>query len=719
SGMLPGHLAGHYRFDEIHVDLVRLANAAGARFIAGSAVGLERAERRVLLDTGRAIAYDTISLNLGSTSQVPGLPGSDWVVPIKPLSGFLDAFDAVHAAVAAGEKIAPLVMIGGGVGGVESAMAIAHRLRDVAAQSGAPLPSPLIHVIERAAQVLPTLSAGVRSHVLAACRALDVALISGVGVTGASEGAVTLANGTTLASALTISAAGANAPDWLSDTGLALTDRGFIRVGATLASVSDDSVFAAGDIAHMDHEPREKAGVFAVRQAKPLEANLRRRVAGTKLTAFTPQRDYLKLISLGARRAVGVKLGAVLVGGQLWRWKDRIDRAFMDQFTALTPGMAAAHIAQPDQSSSIARLVGRRLGGGAPAGQTKGDSAPAMLCAGCGAKVGQDVLAHALSEGAPGSGTDGRSLIGDDAAVLTVPAGMEQVISHDHLRAMTADERLMTRIAVAHALSDIHAMNAAPQAGLLAVTLPEMHPVLQARTLREIVTTARGALEAAGATLAGGHTTQGCEFTIGFTVTGLVEPGARKSVRGAQVGDTLILTKRLGTGTVIAAHGAGRADGRLVSSTFERMAAGNGAAAGVLRAAPWSDAVHALTDVTGFGVAGHLATMLSARPGEPALRARLEMEDVPLPDAVANLIDEGVRSSLHDSNARALTALTFTDEGVHGLTQNPKFVALAEPQTCGGLLISVAPDQAPGLLAALHAAGETDACVIGSVEAAT
>jgi selenide,water dikinase len=316
------------------------------------------------------------------------------------------------------------------------------------------------------------------------------------------------------------------------------------------------------------------------------------------------------------------------------------------------------------------------------------------MCAGCGAKVGRGVIAAALDPLTP-TRPDVDRLPGDDAALIRI-GDQRQVITTDHLRAVTEDPVLMTRIAAIHALGDIWAMGAEPQAALVTLILPRMSPDLQARTMAEIMATAAEVMADAGAAIAGGHTSQGDELTIGFTLTGLCHR-APITLSGAKAGDALILTKPIGSGVILAAEMRGEARGAQVSAAHATMTQPQGAAARILHNA------HAMTDVTGFGLAGHLAGMCSAS----TLRASVILADVPLMDGAEALATQGIRSTLWPDN-RGASGPVFGASG-------PRGDLMFDPQTCGGLLAAVAPDTAPALLADLRAAGYT-AAIIGHLE---
>ncbi|WP_238368684.1 selenide, water dikinase SelD, partial [Mesobacterium pallidum] len=392
-----------------------------------------------------------------------------------------------------------------------------------------------------------------------------------------------------------------------------------------------------------------------------------------------PQKGFLKLVSLGGKTALADKAGFAPAGPLLWRWKDRIDRRFMAMLQDL-PQMAPP--ALPD---TLAEGVSEIL-------------ADKPLCGGCGAKIGGDVLTAALADLPPLSRPDILSGPGDDAAVLQT-GGAVQVMTTDHLRSFVEDPALMARITALHALGDIWAMGARPQAALAQIILPRMSPALQRRTMDEIMTATRAVLDPEGAALVGGHSTMGAELTIGFTLTGLCD-GPALTVAGAQPGDALVLTRPIGSGTLLAAEMLGKARGRDIATLWAEMARPQGAAAREL-----GPVAHAMTDVTGFGLAGHaLAIAL-----ESGVAIALDLEAIPLYDGALEMSGAGQHSTLFRPNA--LNAPVFGAD-----PEDPRARLLWDPQTAGGLLAAVPETALSDLLHALHAAGEM-AVHIGDVEA--
>ena len=569
TGMLPGFVAGHYDRDALEIDLVKLARFAGARLIFGMVEALDP-ERRTLSVAGRPdIPFDIASIDIGITSDMPEVLGfKEHAVAAKPLGPFARRWSDFL-----GKGGGDVLVVGGGVAGVELALAMNFAL----AGRGK------VTVVE-ATTALSGIGAGTALKLLNEMRSAGVTLIEGVTVSKVIAERVTLSNGRTINAGLTVGAAGARPFPWLETTNLSL-EHGFISVDETLRSVSHPHIYAVGDCAYLSHTPRPKAGVFAVRAAPVLSANIQADLTGGARVRFKPQKNYLKLISLGRRSALADKYDHSVGGGWAWTWKDRIDGAFMKKLNELP--------AMPSSALPVRAVKGVKQALG-----------PKPLCGGCGAKVGSGILERALSNLPIVERDDVESVPGDDAAVLCF--GKErQVISTDHLRAFWDDPWLMARITAVHALNDILAMGATPQAALAQITLPPMAADMQEAWLNDILDGASRAFAAEGVAIVGGHTSLGAELTIGFTVTG-TRP-ASFSKRGAREGDSLILTAPLGSGTILAGEMEGKAPGDVVEKVLDWMSSPRGHTARRLAAV-----ANAMTDVTGFGLAGHLGRMALA-----------------------------------------------------------------------------------------------------------
>ncbi|MEX2239206.1 MAG: selenide, water dikinase SelD [Burkholderiales bacterium] len=695
SGMLPGYIAGHYSYDDVHIDLSRLARFAGARFLRAEALGLDRGAGRVLCRERPPVAYDWLSINIGSTPQMDGVAGAQaHVVPVKPIHAFDARWRLLLERVRKHAGTTRIAVVGGGAGGVELTLAMQYRLRNELRASGRDPEELGFHLLTQDADILPTHNAAVRRAFDRVLARRGVVVHHNAEVNEVSATRLRTADGETVDADEIVWVTQAGGAPWLRDTGLALDGEGFIQVRDTLQSVTDPRVFAAGDIAGMVNHPLEKAGVFAVRQGPPLAENLRRAVEGRALKAYRPQRRWLALVSTGDRHAVASRGGLGFEGDWVWRWKDWIDRRFMAKFNRL-PEME-------HEASSVASPV--KLD---PEEAAQAISALAMRCGGCGAKVGATVLSRAL--GALHPVERGDVVIGlhapDDAAVVRIPPGKAMVHTVDFFRAFIDDPYLFGKIAANHALGDIFAMGAEAQSATAVVTVP---PGLESKVEDVLFQMMSGAVEVlndAGCALVGGHTGEGRELALGFAVNGLVDADMSSVMlkSGMRSGDVLMLTKPVGTGTLLAAHERLQARGRWIDAALASMCQSNRLGARCLR----EHGATACTDLTGFGLLGHLVEM--TRPS--GVDAELDLAALPVLEGAEETSAAGILSSLQPANVRLRRALRNQHEAVG----HPRYPLLFDPQTAGGLLASIPAERADACLEALRALGYTHAAAIGRV----
>ena len=485
-------------------------------------------------------------------------------------------------------------------------------------------------------------------------------------------------------------------PPWPAAAGLAVDAAGFIAVDATLQSTSHPGVFAAGDVAAVVDHPREKAGVFAVRQGAPLAANLRRALLGEKLRPFRPQRRFLSLVSTGDRYAIASRGRWSSEGAWVWRWKDRIDRRFMRRF---------ADLPEMDTAGAGARRSPAVPPGLAPPDVVRELSVVAMRCGGCGSKVGATLLDRVVARLEPVRRDD--VVVGldapDDAAVASLPPGRLLVQSVDAFRSMIDDPWLFGRITANHCLSDLYAMGAEPCSALAIVTIPHGLESKMEILLEDLLSGAVAVLNEGGAALVGGHTSEGAEVQLGLSVNGSIGPDRILRKGGLRPDDRLVLTKPIGTGTLLAADMRGKAKARWVDGAIRAMLQSNREAAAAVRA----HGGRSCTDVTGFGLLGHLVEMTKAS----GVDAWLEMDAVPLLDGAADTAARGLLSSLQPQNVRLRRAVA----NVETAGTDPRYLLLFDPQTAGGLLAGVPAAQAEACVSRLRALGYTHAAVIGGV----
>ncbi len=696
SGMLPGYVAGHYGFDEVHIDLRPLCQLAGARLYHDVATRIDVDARQVICERRPAVPYDAVSVNIGSTPSFNGVSGArEFTTPVKPINNFVARWHHLVERVLNSPGPHRIGVVGAGAGGTELLLAMQYRLGNLLAERGQRSENLEFHLITKSKMILPAFSTGLRRRFERLMRSRGIHVHTNAAAEKVEPGAITIDNGKTieLDEILWVTAAGAQT--WPRESGLDVDDNGFIQVRDTLQSTSHAHVFAAGDIATVVNYPRPKAGVFAVRQGPPLNENLRRFLVGWPTRPFKPQRDFLALISTGDKFAVASKWGFSAQGRWVWNWKDWIDRGFMRRFNEL-PEMKTAEksLPNPDLADQATRDEFSEI---------------AMRCGGCGAKVGANVLTRALADLQPVANED--VLLGldapDDAAVVQIPEGKVMVHSVDYFPAFIDDAYVFGQVAANHALNDIFAMGAQAQTALAIATVPYGLQAKVEASVREMMTGAVKVLNEAGATLVGGHTSEGSELALGFTVNGLVDRDAILRKGGMTPGDVLILTKRLGTGTLFAADMRHKAKGRWIESALICMLQSNRQAATCI----FDHGATACTDITGFGLLGHTIEMTKAS----AVNVEIDLESLPILDGAQQTTQLGILSSLQPANLRFGQQVHNSGNALH----HENYPLLFDPQTSGGLLASVPTGQAQSCLKALHDLGYGNAAVIGRATAAS
>lgn len=708
SGMLPGHVAGLYDRADCHLDLRRLAIAAGAQFYRDRAVGLDLGRRRVICAARPPVGFEVLSIDVGSTPQMAGEGIIDPAVAArslvaKPVADFLAGWERFLGQVQGDRPGSVRVAIaGGGVGGVELALATRQRLTKLLKPWGGTVS---VTIVQRDRQLVPTLGTMARAQVHRALAARDINVwcsetAIALRPNGDGTAMLTCQSGRSLPCDLAIWVTQAAAPPWLRETGLDLDDAGFVAVTPSLQSLSHDFVFAAGDVATILDAPRPKAGVFAVRQGKPLFDNLRRYLAGQPQRPFRPQRQYLSLIGTGDGSAIAARGSWGAAGPVWWRLKDWIDRRFMDRFAALPVGsMGSMAPRKPSQPEAIAS-------------PTASPMIP-MYCGGCGSKVGKSTLDRALRR-LPSAITAPDVVLGldapDDAAAIAWPRDRLLVQTVDYFRTLTNDPYIFGQIAVNHCLSDLFAMGATPHSAQAIATIPYGAAPLQEEILFQLLSGVRLALDAARSPLIGGHTTEGPDLALGLVCNGIGPEDGPWRKGNFQIGDCLILTKALGTGTLFAAEGLGAAPRGAIDGAITAMLRSNQLAADSLR----HGGATACTDITGFGLGGHLLEMLRSRdPALPPCQAVLNLDTIPVLDGAIATLTAGHTSSLHARNGQILTAIAAFNQPPS--RTDPRVQLLADPQTSGGLLATVPRDRVQACLEHLWANGDRTAAAIGEI----
>lgn len=669
SGMVPALIAGVAAYPDCTIDLRRLCTAAGVSFVQGEIEAVDVTNRRLQLAAAAGVrreglGWDWLSLDVGSVTAVPaGLDG----IAVKPLEPFL----------AWCETLPPVVeVVGSGASAVEVALALAARCE---------------RQQQRCRLSLRTAPDGLRLGHGGLHRRMERLLADrGVALRRVACGMPVTQQVTA------VFCTGSAAPPWLRGSGLPCNHRGRVITGDDLTVRGQRRIFAVGDCGVLAAAERPASGVWAVRVAPTLARNLQAALRGGRLQRWRPQARALLLLGDGRGEAMA-QWGRLWAGPGplLWQLKQRIDRRFMASLgDDLTMGQAPAQQA----------------------------SSRAMVCRGCAAKLPASVLGGALEQLHQGHRPMAR-----DASRITVPGSREVLLqSLDGFPALVDDPWLNGRLTVLHAASDLWASGACVEGAQALVTLPRCSEALQQELLLQCLAGVRGALNELGAELLGGHSLQALvepdpllplpvQLSLGLSVHGRCAHNARWRKGPLQPGDVLVLSRPLGSGVIMAAARAGASRAEWVDGALATMGCSQQPLVALLR----RHGCHACTDITGFGLLGHMGEMLADSGAD--ISVVLKARALPAFAGAPDLLRDGWQSTFAVHNADFLKLLAPAgpvqltnsnergdDRAIQGL--------LVDPQTCGPLLAAVPGRQADALLQAMAEQGFTAAAVVGWVK---
>ena len=689
SGALPAYIAGTYGEEDLHIDLRPLAVMAGARIVQTQVKSLDLEAKQIQCSGRPAVCFDYLSINIGSQPDTNRIPGAQqFALAVKPIDAFLRQWQKFRVtALQALNQSNPytLTIVGGGPASVE--MACAFR-QSILTSKPTDTSSLQIIIVTSAAAILSGHSRKAQALASASLAKQGIIVRSDCEVTAIEQTQIHLLSASgqeVMHTDCCVIATGASPAKWLADTGLALDEQGFLQVNKTLQSTSHPYVFAAGDIASIIDCPRPKSGVYAVRQGMPLAKNLRRYALDKALHPYRPQNQALALLSMGDGNAIASRGSFALQGRWIARWKDMIDRAFVRKYSKL-----------PDPGTAMAKASSEIL---------SEKPAPLLRCAGCAAKISSSSLSRVLGNLHSCGHSDIESSLGsvEDTSIIRLEEQRVLLQSVDHLRAFINDPYLFARIATNHCLSDIHAMGATAHSALAIVNLPHAASAIMEEQLHQVMTGCTEVLNVHNTALIGGHTSEAESLSFGLSVNAFADPERLLRKTGMQEGDLLILTKAIGTGTLFAADMRYRARHRWIANALVQMQRSNQMAAHLFL----QYGATACTDVTGFGLLGHLGEMILPDGCEVSV----QLGALPAMEGALTCFEMGIFSSLHNDNADQATLL----HNGRDYAKHPNLPLLFDPQTAGGLLATIPAAKAAACVQQLHDSGYVDAVCIGRV----
>ncbi len=682
SGMLPGFVAGEYEFQEIHINLLHLCNFAGARFIQTKIMSVDTKKRIIYCKNRPNINYDLISINTGITSDFGEINGAEkYAIAVKPISHFLKKISKIEKIISSSDQ--SIVIIGSGAAGIELAFALRKKFNKNNI-------IPKITIVGSAKRFFPELSLKCHLFLIKKCSAADIDVRFGQPVTKVSEKTVTLSTGIKIATDFSLIVTGARPSDWLNSTSIRLTHDGYIEVDNSFRSISDERIFAAGDIAKIKHQPRPRSGVFAVRAGPVLAKNLRLTLNKSPLKSIAQQSNHLSLITLQHDTVMAIWGGFFVSSKWLWPVKKWIDKRFISKFTQL-PKIEGANI------RSIMLSKNELVAENDPLLQQ-------VFCAGCGSKAEAQILDSMLPDAVEivvklGGDRSYLPMVNtlSDASEFFIKSPMEDgqalIQTVDTISQMISDPFIFGRISALHALSDLVVSNAIPLTALSIINIERAKKNIQKSDLTNMLAGAMLEFSKAKIKLIGGHTSQSAENSLGFALTGIARSTSNlgdynKLVKKNLKDFSIILTKPLGIGLILAANMRNVASEQTYQDCVEIMLQSNLKPAEFL----WQNGAVAMTDVTGFGLARHLENLIKVLENDfkTSAAAQLHFNQIPLIPGAAKILEETlIRSNLNTSNKRAVRHLNKFQ-----CQQTPLSDILFDPQTSGGVLAIVPTSKA-------------------------
>ncbi len=661
SAMFPGIIAGKYKLEEALINIRLLADQAGIAFVANEITGLNLNENLLYLENRPPVHFTKISLDIGSETFAAEKSSRglelDSAIAIKPFQQALDWIENQDNDSFI-DALEPLTVIGSGLSGVEIVFALRKRWPNRLLSLQANFGQPNVQ-LKRA-----LLAAGINIIPRDQC------------IRGPA-----------------IRCTGSDSPKWIKQSGLPLGSSGRVLTNRTLQVVGHPNFFAVGDCGVIKKNFRPPSGVWAVREALPLAKNLERASCGLPLISWRPQPAALQLMGGYTKSNISVAwafYGWLVLGPSslLCKLKEFLDKRFMEKFEVV----------------SKMRQVSNR-------------SIEIMACRGCAAKVGEKSLKEALKRA---NLPDLANHPEDSSLIFSTSTGHHLVQSVDGFPALVSDPWLNGRLTALHACSDLWASGASVISAQSVVTLPAINSHLQEELLSQTLAGIQSALEPQGAQLLGGHSLEARSLPpepsslgiqIALSVNGRLASGQnfwKKS--GLKMGDVILISRGLGSGVLFAAAMAGRSRPHDLDNALNELSLGQYKTFELLikkqKAKGPDPLVHACTDITGFGLLGHLGEMIRASNAERRkiglhpLRIQLDATSIPALEGVPDLVRAGISSTLAPANRNAWRLLDQGSDspaaidlklgGIHLDSPDHKGILelIVDPQTCGPLLIT-------------------------------
>ncbi len=658
SGMFPGLIAGKYKIDEILIDLRRLASKAGVSFLMAEIEGINTKKKKLLLAGRPEISYSSLSLNIGTETNINpktvNAKEENLACPIKPFSKSLkwisdqDIYKDDYSAI-------PFVIVGAGFAGIEIAFSLRKRW-----------PKRTIQLKVKSDKKLP-------KNIIKSLKIQNIQIIE-------NDPSNYLPK---------LLCTGNKAYDWIRKSNLPLDNHGRIFTKKTLQILNHPELFAVGDCGVIQHNNRPASGVWAVRSSIPLAKNLEATRKSLIMNEWKPQKRAIQILDINSSKndsRAFLSWGGLIIGPHkiFSKYKELIDKNFISRFDL-------ANKLVPDMFPQNEMIK----------------------CRGCAAKLAYMPLNKALKQ------LNSSEYFSDDSIdIAQLISGKTLIQSVDGFPSLISDPWLNGRLLAFHSCSDIWACGGSVLSAQAVVKIPSLSNDLQQELLFQVLEGINSALNLQGAKLIGGHTLESIktpeepfsiEIESSLTVNGIVEDKKNFwSKGGMKKGDQILISRPLGTGVIFSAFMNGQVQPFVLDSVLKEMNKSQHEIVNYIiylqNINPYSNIISACTDITGFGLLGHLAEMLKATNNnqikmnlEP-MKIILDLDKIPVFYGVKELLDKGFESTFSPSN-KIFFKKIYSDKNLGIELRSKEFSSdsplynrmlkvLLDPQTCGPLVIS-------------------------------
>ena len=642
--------------------------------------------KKLTLENGVEIDYDLLSLNLGSYISLPQTISSDIAISISPLTEFFKSLEQLISEIIQESKIYQLIIVGAEIKAVEIALAIQHRILKELNKNIKALETFQIAVFTNENRIVSQLNSRVSNVFSAFLKKKGITVFTNRRVTNVGKSDLIYNNKDVFKADKVLFCTQAVSYAWLKKSNLKSDKEGFICVNDYLQSISFANIFVVGDMASIENKKNSKGESYATKQGITLYNNIKNYLEGKKLKKYTPQKSYFSYVSTGGKQAVLLWKNWSLKGSLIWYLKTIKDKNFLKKYRK-------KHFIENEKTNwevsffkkketfvfhSLKKLATAR------------ELSPVLL------EQSVEKLSRHFSNA---------NFIFPDKKFSTTSyyrVGQKKQLQSIHfLNECLPDSYLFGKLVANHCISSIYAERAKPLNAFSIVSLKKAADPIVKNSFEKMLLGAGDFFSEHQVKIMGGHSLQEKEENgLGFSVTGIAATDRKVQIEHGQL---LVLTKALGTGSLLLALQQNKIKGSWYENLLQHFLLSNKTVAEILNKTRYSFCSY-------IAGQGFLDSIFHSLP--PAYHLEINADNVPFLDGVQEL-----NASATDVSFSENRMLYF--ENTSKKCSNAQYNSFFEPQTCGGFAIILKSKNATNLVNQLRAAGYHQAAIVGKIKSAS